>query len=305
MNTKIEWLLGLVLLQLLLVVLVLFSDSFQEEENPRFSTLDESLVAFFEIADQDSSVKIERGDTQWQVDGYPADADKINSTLKKISELNAQWPIADTVTSAGRFEVGEDSFQRKLSFYDQEKSLLEEFYLGTSPSYQRVHARQAGSSSIYSVKLSNYEFGLKRDDWLDKTLASVSGDISRIHITSSRDGFAIDKTITQDDGVWKIQGELADQAAAKIYVERFNNLRVLGIADESGEKVADLELTVDGKKELISLFGIEDEEGAIEDYFVEPNDVPGIFRLATYVAEQILLTDTDLLPSDPEGEPTE
>ena len=63
MNTKIEWLLGLVLLQLLLVVLVLFSDSFQEEENPRFSSVDESLVAFFEIADQDSSVKIERGDT--------------------------------------------------------------------------------------------------------------------------------------------------------------------------------------------------------------------------------------------------
>ena len=255
MNTKIEWLLGLVLLQLLLVVLVLFSDSFQEEENPRFSTLDESLVAFFEIADQDTSVKIERGDTQWQVDGYPADAGKINSTLKKISELNAQWPVADTVTSAGRFEVGEDSFQRKLSFYDQEKSLLEEFYLGTSPSYQRVHARQSGSSSIYSVKLSNYEFGLKRDDWLDKTLASVSGDISRIHITSSRDGFAIDKTITQDDGVWKIQGELADQAAAKIYVERFNNLRVLGIADESGEKVADLELTVDGKFHRMNWMG--------------------------------------------------
>ena len=156
MNTKIEWLIGLVLLQLLLVILVLFSGSFQKEENPRFSSVDESLVAFFEIADQDSSVKIERGDTQWQVDGYPADADKINSTLNKISELNAQLPIADTVTSAGRFEVGEDSFQRKLSFYDQEKSLLEEFYLGTSPSYQRVHARQAGSSSIYSVKLSNY-----------------------------------------------------------------------------------------------------------------------------------------------------
>ena len=49
---------GLVLLQLLLVVLVLFSDSFQVEENPRFSTLDESLVAFFEIADQDTSVKV-------------------------------------------------------------------------------------------------------------------------------------------------------------------------------------------------------------------------------------------------------
>ena len=147
--------------------------------------------------------------------------------------------------------------------------------MGTSPSYQRVHARQAGSSSIYSVKLSNYEFGLKRDDWLDKTLASVSGDISRVHITSSREGFAIDKTITQNDGVWKIQGELADQAAAKIYVERFNNLRVLGIADESGEKVADLELTVDGKKELISLFGIEDEEGVIEDYFLSLTMFPG------------------------------
>ena len=62
---------------------------------------------------------------------------------------------------------------------------------------------------------------------------------------------------------------------------------------------------MDGKKELISLFGIEDEEGVIEDYFIESTAVPGIFRLATYVAEQILLTDTDLLPSDPEGEPAE
>ena len=62
---------------------------------------------------------------------------------------------------------------------------------------------------------------------------------------------------------------------------------------------------MDGKKDLISLFGIEDEEGVIEDYFVESNAVAGTFRLATYVAEQILLTDTDLLPSDPEGEPTE
>ena len=110
MNTKIEWLLGLVLLQLLLVVLILFSDSFQEEENPRFSSLDESLVAFFEIADQDSSVKIERGDTQWQVDGYPADADKINSTLKKISELNAQWPIADSVTVLDDLRLGKTRF---------------------------------------------------------------------------------------------------------------------------------------------------------------------------------------------------
>ena len=301
MNSKIEWLIGLVLLQLLLVVLVIFSDSFREEENPRFSNLDESLVEFFEISDRDSLIKIERGETQWQIDGYSADADKINSALKKISELDAQWPIADTAISAERFEVGEDSFQRKLSFYGKGEDLLEEFYMGTSPSYQRVHARQSDSLSIYSVDLSNYEFGLKRDDWLDKTLASVSGDISRIRITSSREGFAIDKTLSQEEGVWIIEGESADQAAAKIYVERFNNLRVLGIAEESGDKVADLELTVDGKKEVISLSGIEDEEGEIEDYFLESNSFSGIFRLATYVAEQILLTDTDLLPADSEG----
>ena len=111
----------------------------------------------------------------------------------------------------------------------------------------------------------------------------------------------MDKTLSQEEGVWIIEGESADQAAAKIYVERFNNLRVLGIADESGDKVADLELMVDGKKEIISLSGIEDEEGEIEDYFLESNSFSGIFRLATYVAEQILLTDTDLLPADSEG----
>ena len=116
MNTKIEWLLGLVLLQLLLVVLVLFSDSFQEEENPRFSSLDEGLVAFFEIADQDSSVKIERGDTQWQVDGYPADADKINSTLKKIPNYTRSGPWLTPFPVLDDLRLGKTRFKGNYPF---------------------------------------------------------------------------------------------------------------------------------------------------------------------------------------------
>ena len=43
---------------------------------------------------------------------------------------------------------------------------------------------------------------------------------------------------------------------------------------------------------------IFDDEGEIEDYVIRSSEVEGTFRLASYVAEQILLTDTDLLPED-------
>ncbi len=48
------------------------------------------------------------------------------------------------------------------------------------------------------------------------------------------------------------------------------------------------------------MFAVFDNEGEIEDYILESSEVKGSFRVATYVAEQILLTDTDLLPSDSE-----
>ncbi len=300
MNSRIEWLLGLALAQLALIGLILFSGALAEDERVAFSVLEENQIEAIVVSDLENQVRIERGEAQWSVDGYLGDADKIAGIVEKILALEAAWPVASSGTSAERFEVAADKYQRKLVFFDSEGQTLESFYLGTSPSYQRVHARQVDSDDIYSVKLSNYEFGLKKDDWLDKSLTKITGDITEVHLTGYEAQGSVKKSLVERNGVWEIEGTLADQVAAKNYVTRFGNLRVLGIADDSGKKVSDISLIADGEEVVYSLFAVFDDEGEIEDYILESTEVKGSFRLATYVAEQILLTDTDLLPSDSE-----
>ena len=300
MNSKIEWLLGLAVAQLVLIGLVIFSGALADDDNSSFSILEENQIQALEVSDQDSALRIERGDAQWSVEGYLGDADKISDVIEKVLALEAAWPVASSVSSAERFEVAEDNHQRKLSFFDVEGEMLEAFYLGTSPSYQRVHARQVGSDDIYSVKLSNYEFGLKTDDWLDKSLTKITGNITEVHLIENEGQSSVKKSLVERDDLWEIGGQLADQTAAENYVARFSNLRVLGIADKTGEKISDVKVLSDGEEVVYGLFAVFDDDGEVEDYILRSSEVEGSFRLAAYVAEQILLTDTDLLPSDSE-----
>ena len=62
--------------------------------------------------------------------------------------------------------------------------------------------------------------------------------------------------------------------------------------------LSDIKILVDDKELTFGLSVIFDDEGEIEDYVIRSSEVEGSFRLASYVAEQILLTDTDLLPED-------
>jgi len=298
MNSKIEWLIGIALAQLVLIAGVLFFESSSTDEKSAFSGLEEARVHAMEVSDLDTSIRIERGETQWSVGGLLADATKIKDLLDKIITLDGSWPVASSASSAERFEVSNETYQRKLSFFDSEGEILESFLLGTSPSYQKVHARQAGSDEVFSVGLSNYEFGLKKDDWLDKSLLKVDGGITSVQVLSRKDSDQEQKSLVEQDGVWEIEGQLADQAAAKSYVDRFGNLRVLGVAEELGENVSDIKILVDDKELTFGLSVIFDDEGEIEDYVIRSSEVEGSFRLASYVAEQILLTDTDLLPED-------
>jgi len=80
---------------------------------------------------------------------------------------------------------------------------LAEFYLGTSPGYQRVHARAVDSDDVFSVELSNYELGVKVDSWMDKTLLATEEEPSEVRVSvagtdqlESRDALANFQTET-------------------------------------------------------------------------------------------------------------
>ena len=84
MNSRIEWLLGLALAQLVLIGLVVFSGALTEDDNTGFSVLEENQIEALVVSDQDSAIRIERGDAQWSVEGYLGDADKISGVVEKV-----------------------------------------------------------------------------------------------------------------------------------------------------------------------------------------------------------------------------
>ena len=298
MNSRIGLLAGVGIVQLLFVAIYLFSEPSTDQVGAAFINFNETEIQAFQISEGENLVKIERGGDQWLVSGFLADATKASGLLGKISKLDAAWPVAQSEASAERFEVTKNKFQRKVTIFGEDDFVLDEFYLGTSPGYQRVHARRVDADEIYSVKLSNYEFGLKVDDWMDKTLIKVTGDVSEILLMKASGELGSKAvSLVDNDGGWSIDSQMADQPAVKTYLDRFSNLRVLGISNEKGQKVAELKLIVDGDPMTFTLFSLKDEEGEILEYVIESSLVEGRFRLASYLAEQILMTNTDLLPN--------
>ena len=255
----------------------------------------------------------------------PADDEKVTTLLDKLAGLQAPWPVATSADVAQRFEVAEDNYQRLVSLR-QGDEILAQAYLGTSPGYQRVHARAAGQDDVYSVQLSNYELGLEIDAWLDKAVMAIDETVTRVDYVPSAVSAQLLEQVIGEDGaaIWQINGESADATKAETYVNRFGNLRVLGLADDKLVSQATLvaQLTVQTASEsyvyeILATYttGSEtdtvqteadqaapaavgeqtDTAREVDNYLIRRQGVSQVYRLATYVAEQLLMQDTDFI----------
>ena len=302
MNAKIGLLGGLAIAQVVLIAALFIVPGTQVDTDTSLLNLNPAEVTALVISDGDSEVQVNRHDQGWQVAGAPADADKIASILDKLANANAPWPVATSSSAAERFEVGADSYQRRVRL-EGENGQLAELYLGTSPGYQRVHARQASSDNVYSVALSNYEFGIKIDDWLDKGLLASADTPTQITLELlGRDEPSQQMLVRGDEG-WLFNGVAADTSVAQTYANRFTTLRVLGLVDEALEITEHARLSIVNNDNttvfLISSVG----DGTDRDYFIarrngsEQAEVS--YRLASYVAEQLLMTDANFAVEEP------
>lgn len=291
MNGRINLLSGLLAVQLVIIAGVFLMDTGYGEAR-RGPLLDFSVDAVDElrISDgvEDRTLTLARGEDGWRLpDGLPADADKISDVLSKLAGLQAPWPVATSAGTIERFEVADDQHQRRLILRADDATVAD-LYLGTSPGYQRVHARRAGDSAVYSVELANYQVPADADEWLDKTLLQPRGEVSTVVRVGAW-------TLHQGEAGWLLDEEdAADQQTADELVRRLAQLRVTGTAEAPGEQAepaASLRITdADGTYELL-LFGGEEEA----PYRVRSERVDGYFALAAHTAERILLDKPALL----------
>ncbi|MCZ6658987.1 MAG: DUF4340 domain-containing protein [Gammaproteobacteria bacterium] len=286
MNDKLGLLGAVLVVQLLVVAALVIDDALGSAATaPSLLSFDPDEVVKFNVSTLEDSVHLYKDEHGWHLDDdLPADDAKVGKVLDKLANVSAPWPVATSSDSAERFEVTETNFQRRLVLESTEATLAD-LMLGTSPGYRRVHVRAEGEDEVYSVDFSNYEVPIDIDQWLDKTLLQASGTISRLALEASW------QLANEDEG-WLIDGIAADQETASDLIDRFADLRVLGVGEASGELKGTFIVTDASGEHRLQMF----HEAEEDDYYVTSDRVPGRFEIATYIAEQMLVESSELLP---------
>ena len=301
MKDKIGLLGAVLVVQLLVVAALLIGDALgSDDAGSSLLSFDPDAVVKLELSTLDESVQLNRGGDGWQVgdEGLPADSAKIGEVLDKLANVAATWPVATSSDSAVRFEVTEANFQRRLVL-ESVDGVVADLMLGTSPGYRRVHARADGADEVYSVDLSNYEVPVDTDQWLDKTLLGATGPITGLQLEASWQLANTDEGWLVDDTAG--DPEAADQEAASQLIDRFSDLRVLGIVEPAGESKGTFVVNDESGEHRLQLFHDAEED----DYSVGSDRTPGRFGIATYIAEQMLVDVDALLPEVEETDSAE
>ncbi len=296
MNSRLSMLLIVAGVQLLIVAgLLLASTSDSSGEADLFLSFDSDLIDRVMLDAGDGlELSLEKSDDGWSLDGgIPVDDEKMAEVLSKLQKLKRPWPVATTSATQDRFEVSEEKYQRHVQLYVSD-DIVADFYLGTSPGYRRVHAREVEGDDIFSIDLSNYEIPTTVNEWLDKTLLGASGSVTEV----VREG---SWRLNKGAEGWLLDDTAADQDAADRLAGRFADLRIMGVLVDADDmattaegvehKATYLVSDTDGQQQLEIFYRAEED-----DYLVRGDRVAGTFTLATYIAEQIVIESDDLLP---------
>ena len=294
MISRIPLLTGLLIAQLVILGVLMLAGE-DEGAVAEMLSFDPAEITALTIEDGDGNVvSLESIDGEWRLGELPADGDKVADAIGSLAGGSASWPVATSESSQARFEVTDAAFQRRVVF-GSASGELGTLYLGSSPGFRRIHAREASSEAIFSIDFGVHELPTDASDWLDKQLLQTEA----ISSLTFPEGEVLSRA---EDDVWTLDGQPADAEAVERYVNRIEGLSVLGLHEPDPDPALGEPVTV----------RLEDDQGthaltfsfneAADEYVLESDRVPGAFMMASYIVEQILVPATELLPATEEGE---
>lgn len=221
------------------------------------------------IAEGQNSVTLQKVNNHWQlpqVQQLPVDEQKLTALLDKLAASQLVWPVTTTSSSHERLEVSEQKFQRKISVYKADHSVAE-FYLGTSPSFKKIHLRKQGENAIYAVGLSAFDFYSSAPNWLKKDLLALS-DVQSI----SSAEFNLQKSAK--GWIFSNSSEAVEQNKADDLATAFTKLAVLEPADAlpAGERRV-VSVGAAGQNYQFTLVKADNQ------YFIQRVDRPQAFKI--------------------------
>ncbi|TVZ39543.1 uncharacterized protein DUF4340 [Alteromonadaceae bacterium 2753L.S.0a.02] len=228
MNKAIKFLALLLVAQVAVILGLNVGTANPESSQPKLLLQGIDKIDTLKLSDSDGeSTLLKKEGDAWVMPDYGnlnVTEGKVDELLEKLRGAKVMWPVATTDAAAKRFEVSAENAQKILSF-ESDGKVVTQLYLGTSPSYRRLHARVDDSKDIFVIELAHHELPATSAEWLDKTLLQVEGDILGV----KTDSFEVSRAAADDDSPWTLQpapkGEVDGEAVAK-WTKRFNNLIV-------------------------------------------------------------------------------
>ena len=240
--------------------------------------------------DRGNETRLKRVENSWllpELDNLPADEEKTEALLQVISSTAHGGPVADTIAARQRFRVASYHYQRRLNFVSKGK-VRDTVYLGTSPGFRRVHARNDTTDAIYSIPFNTFDASGIEDDWLDRGVLQIDTPdlIEGPGFALVRDGFS-----------WVNQnGGLPEARELDAVLRALASLQVDGVADEDAQRsIAELEptlaltLTVGKRQIALEFFSLD------AGRYILSSEYPVFFKLAAYDYDRVLGFDPALL----------
>lgn len=289
---------GYVLLALLLLQLAVVGKLHWTEQESALAVKNVSLadtgpfhIDEIHITDghENQAVLARQGDS-WVLPGLgklPADKARIEDLVKQLAEADPGWSVAHTLPARQRFQVASYHFRRRVDLIAQGQK-VSAVYLGTSPGFRKVHARNEEQDEIYSISLNLFDTPTQADHWLDPKLLQV-----RTPLIIRTDTYHLNR----DGGSWKSGTDAEpDQRELNALLSALHNLQVEGVAseeamDELAFAEAALILQVEGLAGTtrLELYALGDEHYVISSEYALP------FKLSGYSFDQLTGIDSLVL----------
>lgn len=288
------------LIQSGILAVVLWSDQSSREHTterllPPFPV---TAIDELHIGDEyDNEVVLVRSGEQWLLperENLPADAEQIDALLHDLTNQAGSWPVARSSAARQRFQVADYYYQKRLKLFSGGEE-LGTVYLGTSPGFRKVHARNASQSAIYSIPVNGFEVPAVTESWLDPKLLQV-----RVPLRIDTDLY----NLYFDNGRWRsATGGRPDKTELEALLAALKNLQVAGIAGEDVQR--DLAALED---DLV--FNIQSLAGDVtlevvtwkDEHFIHSSEFSVFFKLSAYDFERLAAVDARLISGEDIGQ---
>ena len=243
---------------------------------------DKNKVSKLEIKTPEEALVLEKSNGAWVVptkNNFPADENKVEQLITKLSYASRSIPIGSTETTQKQLKVTADEFEKKITIMTGENS--SELILGTSPGFKKNYVRNIKEETIYTASTGDWSLETEPKSWLD--FEYLYFDASKVSLYSSN-VFDLNKT---DKGFMIPDSDKElDQKNVVDYLKRISKIRFTELLEEKPKGLSKKPelyfsvMTPDGEK-LYNFF--KEKEGT--NYIVEVSGSPFVLRIpGSYIA---------------------